>query len=174
MFNNLGMYSGLGFTRTVIHTVRRLRARPVSRRAPVAGTSGVIANIGGNGNDIINIGGNVGPPGPPGPVGPPGPPGPPGTVGIVPVTIVTTTPFTPTLAQYLLDINVAGPASIVLPVSPTGTVFIVKDISGNAFTNPITVTATGGTLIDGSANALINTNYGSITLVFDGTEWNIV
>jgi hypothetical protein len=62
----------------------------------------------------------------------------------------------------------------VLPASPTGTVFIVKDISGAAFTNNITVTATGGALIDGAASALINTNYGSITLVFNGTQWNIV
>jgi hypothetical protein len=90
------------------------------------------------------------------------------------VTIVTTTPFTPALTDYVIDVNVAGPSSVVLPVSPTGTVFIVKDISGLALTNPITVTDVGGATFDGAASASIDTNYGSITLVFNGTEWNIV
>lgn len=165
MFNNLGLYSYWMY-----------RRRPVIRRAPVAHRGGgfpMLQQIGGAGQDFF-INGGTGPAGPPGPPGPAGPPGPPGTVGLVPVTIVTTTPFTPTLANYLLDINVAGPSSVVLPVSPTGTVFVVKDISGLAATNPITVSATGGTLIDGSATALINTNYGSLTFIFNGTEWNIV
>lgn len=179
MFNNLGFHSGGGFLNAVIPVIRRTPARqllPATRRPPIVGNMGVLANIGGNGNDIINIGGGIGPPGPVGPVGPQGPigpAGPPGTPGLVPVTIVTTTPFTPALTDYLLDVNVAAPSSVVLPVSPVGTVFIVKDISGNASINNITVTGTG-VLIDGAASALINTDYGSITLVYNGTEWNIV
>lgn len=114
----------------------------------------------------------VGPPGPPGPPGPVGPPGPPGTPGLVPTTIVTTTPFTATLANYYLAINVAAPTSVILPVSPTGTVFIIKDIDGDAIINPITITAS--TTIDGAASATINSPYGSVTLIFNGTEWNIV
>ena len=120
----------------------------------------------------------VGPPGPPGPVGPvgpagpAGPAGPPGTPGLVPTTVVTTTPFTATLANYYLAINVAAPASVILPVSPIGTVFVIKDIDGDAITNPITITAS--TTIDGAASATINSPYGSITLIFNGTEWNIV
>jgi hypothetical protein len=74
----------------------------------------------------------------------------------------------------VLGINVAGLSSVVLPVSPIGTVFIIKDISGLAATNIITVTATGGVLIDGAVSALINTNYGSLTFIFNGTQWNIV
>lgn len=116
--------------------------------------------------------GPPGPPGPPGPQGPVGPQGPAGTPGLVPVTIVTTTPFNATTSQYFLGVNVAAPASVVLPVSPTGTVFIIKDIDGDALTNPITVTAS--TTIDGSASATINSPYGSLQLVFNGTEWNIV
>jgi hypothetical protein len=114
----------------------------------------------------------VGPPGPPGPQGDPGPAGPPGTPGLVPTTIVTTTPFTATLANYYLAINVAAPTSVILPVSFTGTVFVIKDIDGDAITNPITITAS--TTIDGAASATINSPYGSITLIFNGTEWNIV
>lgn len=128
-------------------------------------------------SDIFINSNIVGPPGPPGPQGPPGPEGPqgdPGTPGLVPVTIVTTTPFTATLTDYFLGVDVAGAASVVLPSSPLGTIFIVKDIDGDASTNPITVIPTGATLIDGAASATINVPYGAIQLVFNGTEWNIV
>lgn len=121
-----------------------------------------------------NIVGPPGPAGPPGPQGPQGPQGEPGTPGIVPVTIVTETPYDVTLADYFIGVDVATAASIVLPASPTGTVFIVKDIDGDAITNPITITAVGGVLIDGAASALINAPYGALQFVFNGTEWNIV
>lgn len=159
------MFSNLLFHRTQFRPIIR---RPIYRQP-------VVNQFGGNGTDIFyNNGGSVGPQGPAGPPGPIGPPGQPGTIGIVPVTLVTTSPFTPTLTDYLLDVNFDGASSIVLPVSPIGTVFIIKDISGTAGTNVITVSAIGGTLIDGSATALINTNYGSLTLIFNGTQWDIV
>lgn len=135
---------------------------------------GGCGGVGGNGNDIITING-AGPPGPPGPVGPQGPQGvqgPPGTPGLVPLTNVTTTPYLVPLTDYTIAVNVAAPSSLVLPVAPTGTVFIVKDSSGNASINPITISASS--TIDGSADATINTDYGSLTFIFNGTEWNIV
>ena len=124
-----------------------------------------------------NISGPAGPPGPPGPVGPAGPPGPqgePGIPGLVPVTIVTETPYNATLDDYFIGVDVALPASIVLPASPTGTIFIIKDIDGDATTNPIAVTATGGVTIDGAGGALIDAPFGALQLIFNGTEWNIV
>jgi hypothetical protein len=90
----------------------------------------------------------------------------------VPVTIVTTTPYLADLTDYYLPVTLAVPGSVVLPVSPTGTVFIVKDISGAANTNPITVTAS--TTIDGSGSAIINSPYGGLMFIFNGVEWNIV
>ena len=36
------------------------------------------------------------------------------------------------------------------------------------------VTAVGGVLIDGSSSAIINSPYGALQFVFNGTEWNIV
>lgn len=119
-----------------------------------------------------NIIGPPGPPGPPGPAGPAGPQGPPGIPGLVPVTTITTTPYNADLTDYYLAVDVAATAQVVLPASPTGTVFVVKDIDGDAETNLITVTAS--TTIDGAASATINANYGSITLIFNGTEWNVV
>lgn len=123
-------------------------------------------------NDLFFNVTTVGTPGPPGPPGPVGPQGPPGNPGLVPLTIVTTTPFNATTTEYFLGVDIAGPASIILPVSPTGTIFIIKDINGDADINPIAVTAS--TNIDGSATAVINVPYGAIQLVFNGTEWNIV
>lgn len=137
--------------------------------APVQNFAG---GIGGNGNDIITINGGEGPPGPPGPQGPQGVQGPPGNPGLVPLTNVTTPAFLISLNDYTLAVNVALPSSLVLPVAPIGTVFIVKDSSGNASTNPITISASS--TIDGSPTATINTNYGSVTFIFNGTEWNIV
>jgi len=124
----------------------------------------------GPGNDTINVINSA--PGPAGPPGPPGPPGPAGTPGIVPITQVTSTPYTALLTDYVLAVDVAAPASIVLPASPLGTVFVVKDSDGDAQTNPITVTAS--TTIDGLASYVINVDYASITLVFTGTEWNVI
>ena len=106
--------------------------------------------------------------------GPPGPPGPPGTPGLVPVTNVTTTPFQVLLGDYLLAVNVTSASSIVLPIgAPIGTVFIVKDISGLAATNNITISAPTST-IDGVATYVININYASVTLVRTSTEWSVV
>jgi hypothetical protein len=75
----------------------------------------------------------------------------------------------------MLTVNVAGASSLVLPPAPTtGTVFIVKDVSGNASTNNITITVSGGVVtIDGTNSALINTDYGALNFIFNGTEWNV-
>jgi hypothetical protein len=93
----------------------------------------------------------------------------------VAVTIVNTSPYIALPTDYDLAVtaNAVIPASIVLPASPVGTVFIVKDAAGVANINSITVSAIAST-IDGVANAVINSPYGSLTFVFNGIEWNIV
>jgi hypothetical protein len=160
------MFTNLLFHRT---PVRRIIRRPIYRQP-------IVNQFGGNGTDIFyNNGGGVGPPGPPGPIGPPGPPGPPGTLSPVPVTIVNTSPYIALPTDYNLAVtaNAVIPASVVLPASPTGTVFIVKDAAGVANINSITVSAIAAT-IDGDASATINSPYGSLTFIYNGTEWNIV
>lgn len=116
--------------------------------------------------------GPPGPPGPPGPAGPIGPSGPPGTPGLVPVTIVTSNTFNASTSDYYIGVDVPSSASVVLPISPVGTVFIVKDIDGDSNTNPITITALSA-LIDGSSTAVINTSYGALQFVFNGSQWSI-
>lgn len=107
----------------------------------------------GSGNQIIGgVGGNPSP---------------------VTVTQVTTPNYTALPTDYFLCVDVAAPVTITLPTGILGTVYIVKDCDGDATTNIITVQGTAGQLIDGAATALINSSYGSLTFVFNGTEWSI-
>lgn len=55
-----------------------------------------------------------------------------------------------------------------------GQELILKDISGTASTNVITVDTANSELIDGAASVQINSNYGSLTLRYDGTNFFII
>jgi hypothetical protein len=91
----------------------------------------------------------------------------------VTVTNVTTPTYTALATDYFLCVDTAtDPVTITLPTGILGTVYIIKDCSGDANTNPITIQGTGQ-LVDGST-ATINTPYGSIQVIFNGTEWSIV
>ena len=111
-----------------------------------------------NDNDVINVGsGSIG-----------------GNPSPVTVTDVTTPTYTALATDYFLCVDTATtPVTITLPTGILGTVYIVKDCSGDADTNNITIQGTGGQLVDGST-ATINSPYGSISLIFNGTEWSIV
>ena len=158
----------MGFNNLITVPLPGRHRRPVRR--PMGIPMGGIGNsfIGGPGNDIINIGGGgVGPPGPPGPPGPAGNPSP------VAVTDVATATYTALSTDYFLCVLTNGLVTITLPTGILGTVYIVKDCFGDANTNPITIQGTGGQLVDGST-ATINTNFGSLQFVFNGTDWSIV
>jgi len=143
MFNNLGLVAGRF----------RIYRRPIPRRLPVS----PIIEQGGSGSDIFynNIVVTNSKPSP------------------VPVTEVTTPTYTALSSDYFLCVDRAGTVVITLPTGILGTVYIVKDCSGNAFIHPITIQATGVQTVDGGV-AVINTNYGSLTFVFNGVEWSIV
>lgn len=92
------------------------------------------------------------------------------------VRTAVTTPDTVTNADDVVSIEVPGPVavSVTLPAGITGRVFNIKDGLGLAApATPITITPTAST-IDGAATATINAPYGSLTLVFSGTEWKIL
>lgn len=175
MINVLGIISGPGVYGSPIFRATQYNTTP--RFVPV-GPVGGFAVAGGAGNDTINIGnGGGGPPGPPGPPGPQGPqgiPGQPGTLGVVPVTNVATATYTALSTDYFLCVLTNGLVTITLPTGILGIVYIVKDCFGDAATNPITIQGTCGQLVDGSATATINTNFGSLQFVFNGTDWSIV
>jgi hypothetical protein len=87
--------------------------------------------------------------------------------------IVTTTPYTITLNDEVIFVNVAGPASIRLPTLSNSDcrAYYIKDYSGLSKTNPITITAPSGKTIDGVSFAMLNGGYSHLQLIYDGTNW---
>jgi len=88
--------------------------------------------------------------------------------------IVTATPYTVSSDDEVLFINVSSPSSVVLSASSSGRSVYIKDYSGLATTNPITITAVGGKTIDGVSFAILNGGYSHIQIVYDGTNWKTI
>ena len=79
--------------------------------------------------------------------------------------------------DYCLNVtSTASARTVTVPnVSNSNQIYVIKDGSGAAGTNNITVTTPGGTVtIDGATTYVINTNWGSVTLIFDGTNYLII
>jgi hypothetical protein len=72
-------------------------------------------------------------------------------------------------------INKTTPAAttVNLPAGITGALYTIKDGAGNAATYNITITPASGN-IDGAGTFVMNNNYESITVVYNGTQWNII
>lgn len=91
-------------------------------------------------------------------------------------TDVTTTPYVVlTTDDYISVDSSTIPITIRLPnTNATGRVFIIKDRSGNASANNITVTTVGGAVnIDGATTFVMNTNFESIEVIFNGTSYEV-
>jgi hypothetical protein len=71
--------------------------------------------------------------------------------------------------------STAAPRTITMPNTGliTGQRWTVKDESGGAQTNNITISGNGKN-IDGSATYVINTNYGSVDIYYNGTQFFII
>jgi hypothetical protein len=76
-----------------------------------------------------------------------------------------------------IDLDTAsGPQTYTLTASPTdGVAYQVKDATGHATVNPITVTANGVILLDGATTARINQNFASLNFRWNATfgKWLI-
>lgn len=82
---------------------------------------------------------------------------------------------TVTSSDQVVVINktVGAATAVTLPTAPnTGTIFTIKDGKGDAAANNITIS--GAVNIDGSASYAINTNYGKVSVVYNGTIWNVI
>ena len=91
-------------------------------------------------------------------------------------TSVTTTPYVVLSTDEYLGVTTSSLAiTIELPNAPaTGRTYTIKDSTGNASTNNITVTTVGGAvLIDGATTFVMNTNYESINVIFNGTNYEV-
>lgn len=69
-----------------------------------------------------------------------------------------------------------GVVTITLPTDQTtvGRILTIKDAGGNASTNNITIATQGSETIDGAASYVISSNYESVTIYTDGTNWFII
>jgi hypothetical protein len=64
-------------------------------------------------------------------------------------------------------------ATLPTAASVTGRTYLVKDETGTAATNNITVATTSSQTIDGASTYVISTNYGWVAVYSDGTNWKI-
>lgn len=89
--------------------------------------------------------------------------------------LVTSSTYTTNTYDYYLGVNNAGAVAITLTTTALARdrTIIIKDQSGAAATNNITLTPQSG-LIDGAASYLMNSNDQSVTLKFDGTNFYVI
>jgi len=97
---------------------------------------------------------------------------------VITITSLTDTdsPYTVLSSDYYMSCDVSGGTlTIDLPDAPTtGKVYIVKDSGGDANTNNITVTTSGGVVtIDGATSRVMSTNYEALQFVFNGTSYEV-
>lgn len=76
---------------------------------------------------------------------------------------------------YLGVTSSAGVVTIELPNAPSiGTLYTIKDTAGSAVSENITVTTVGGSVtIDGSTSYVLKTNYQAISVIFNGTSYEV-
>jgi hypothetical protein len=83
-------------------------------------------------------------------------------------------PYTTVPQDGVILVDTSAARTIVPLANPTkGQMHRIKDSAGLAATFPITVTPSGKN-IDGLASRTINSNYGSIDILYSGTEWLIL
>lgn len=85
-------------------------------------------------------------------------------------------PYTVLNSDYFISCNTSGGAiTILLPNAATQySTFVIKDRTGDALTNNITLTTPGGVVtIDGETTYLFDENYESIEVLFNGTSYEI-
>lgn len=91
------------------------------------------------------------------------------------VDSANTTAYTTTTKEEVVGID-TNSASVTVTLDSTsagdqGHKIIIKDEGGNAGTNGITIDTAGTETIDGASSTSITSNFGSITVYSDGTNW---
>jgi hypothetical protein len=93
---------------------------------------------------------------------------------VVKVTTPGGYPYTTLTTDYVILVDTSAARTITPLANPvTGTTYRIKDSVGSASTNNITVTPSGKN-IDGAASFVMNVNYQSIDICYNGTEWSIL
>lgn len=100
----------------------------------------------------------------------------PGAGQVAKLTVPGAYPYNILTTDYIVEVDTSSARTIRLPNAPTtGQVFIIKDVTGSAGANNISLTTVGGAVtIDGATTQTMNVNYGSITVFFSGTAYFII
>ncbi len=86
---------------------------------------------------------------------------------------ITATPYTILSSDDVVDVNVGEAMALTMPISAgfmRGKRIIVQDSSGGASGNTITINK-ADTNINGGASVTLTTDYGRLTLIFNGVQW---
>jgi hypothetical protein len=73
--------------------------------------------------------------------------------------------------DYCLFINHSGTVTVTLPTPTSGRVLKIKDKSGAAASNHITIAQHASETIDGASSYVLTLNYAGVEIVSDGTNW---
>lgn len=91
---------------------------------------------------------------------------------VVKITTPGAYPYTTLSSDYVILVDTSAARTITPLGSPTtGQTYRIKDNVGSAAANNITITPSGKN-IDGAASYVISSNYGSVDIVYNGTQWN--
>ena len=74
---------------------------------------------------------------------------------------------------YTYLINTGTAVTVTLPSAVTNPAIVFKDSAGTAATNNVTINRADSATIDGATSQPISSNYGSMKLISDGTNWFI-
>lgn len=79
-------------------------------------------------------------------------------------------------ALIIVDYTATAPCTITIPSAQRrqGRRISIKDSGGNAGTNNVTIATGGSETIDGAATAVLSTDYESVDLICNGTNWFII
>jgi len=92
------------------------------------------------------------------------------------VRIATSTPATISSTDFdvVCKLTVPAAVAVTLPAGVTGQTFVIVDGTGDAATNNVTISCSGGQTINGASSHVLNENFGGIVVQFNGTQWNIL
>lgn len=91
-------------------------------------------------------------------------------------TAVNTTPYVVLPGDQFMGVDCSGGIiTIQLPNAPsTGRIFVIKDRTGSSATNNITITTVGGAVnIDGATTRTMKLNFEALSLLFDGSTYQV-
>lgn len=91
-------------------------------------------------------------------------------------TSVASSPYTVLDSDDILLVSTASARTLTLPTAAIKRIIIIKDVTGTANTNNITLDPAGSDTVEGlTANKILQTDFGAWTIVSDGgTAWYFI